>query len=59
MLQATVCNGVALDAVTFGEDRLSSSKIDVSGRQVVDTLMIADVIVILDEGIDLSFEIAG
>jgi len=59
MLQAAVCDGGPLDAVSFGEDRLGSSKIDVSGRQVVDTLMIADVIVVLDKDADLPFEITG
>jgi hypothetical protein len=32
MLQATVCDGCALDTMSFGKDRLGSSKIDVSGR---------------------------
>lgn len=58
MLQATVCDGVALDAVSFSEDRRGPSKIDVSGREVVDALMIADVIVVLDESIDLLLEIS-
>jgi hypothetical protein len=59
VLQASVCDGGPLDAVSFGEDRLGSSKIDVSGREVVDALVIADVVVMLDEGADLPFEIAG
>src|SRR5450631_2395201 len=59
VLQAAVCDGGPLDAVSFGEDRLGSSKIDVSGREVVDALVIADVVIMLDEGADLPFEIAG
>ena len=43
----------------FGEDRLGSAEVDVSGREVVDALVIADVVVVLDEGVDLPFEIAG
>jgi hypothetical protein len=58
MLQATVCNGSKLDAFAFCEDRLRSAEVDVSRRDVVDALMIADVIVVLDEGGDLRFEIA-
>ena len=58
MLQAAVCDGGSLDAVSFSEDRLGSSKIDVSGREVVDALVIADVIIVLHEGVDLPFEIA-
>lgn len=59
MLQAAVCDGGPLDAVSFGEDRLGPSKIDVSGREVVDALVIADVIVVLDEGVDLLLKISG
>ena len=58
MLQATVCDGSKLDAFAFCEDRLRSAEVDVSRREVVDALMIADVIVVLDEGGDLPFEIA-
>ena len=59
MLQATVCDGGPLDASAFCEDRLRSAKVDVSGREVVDALVIADVIVVLDEGVDLPLEISG
>src|SRR5665213_1472533 len=59
MLQAAVCDCGPLDAVSFGEDRLGSSKIDVSGREVVDALVIADVVIMLDEGVDLLLEISG
>ena len=59
MLQATVCDGGKLDAFAFCEDRLGSAEVDVGRREVVDALMIADVIVVLDEGVDLPFEIAG
>ena len=58
MLQAAVCDGGPLDAVSFGEDRLGSSKIDVSGREVVDALVIADVVIMLDEGADLPLEVS-
>ncbi len=59
VLQSSVCDGGPLDAVSFGEDHLGFSKIDACGREVVDALVIADVVVMLDEGIDLPFEIAG
>ena len=59
MLQATVCDGGKLDASAFCEDRLGSAEVDVGRREVVDALMIADVIVVLDEGVDLPFEISG
>lgn len=59
MLQATVCDGGKFDASAFCEDRLGSAEVDVGRRQVFDTLMITGVIVVLDEGSDLSFEISG
>jgi hypothetical protein len=58
MLQATVCDRVALDAVSFCENRLGPAEVDVSRGQIVDALMIADMIVMLDEGADLPLEIA-
>ena len=57
MLQATVCEGGKLDAFAFCEDHWSATEVDVSRREVVDALMIAAVIVVLDEGSDLPFEI--
>ena len=59
MLQATVCDGLPFDALAFGQDCLGSAQVDVGGREVVDALMVANMIVMLDEGADLPFEIAG
>jgi hypothetical protein len=58
VLQATICDGGKLDAFAFGEDRLRSAKVDAGRRDGFDTLMIADVIVVFDEGGDLPFKIA-
>lgn len=58
MLQAAVCNGGKFDASTFGKDCLCSSKVDIRRREVVDTLMVADVIIVFDEDVDLPFEVA-
>jgi hypothetical protein len=59
MLQAAVCDGVALDAFAFCEDRISSAEVDIGWCEVVDALMIADVVVVFDEGPHLPFEVAG
>ena len=56
MLQASVFDGGALDAFTLCEDRLRSAEVDVSRREVVDALVIADVIVVIDEGPYLPFK---
>ncbi|MGY4403892.1 hypothetical protein ACVIYL_004695 [Bradyrhizobium sp. USDA 3315] len=59
MLQAAVRDGVALDAFAFCEDHPSPAEVDIGRREVIDALMAADVIVVFDEGPDLSFEVAG
>jgi hypothetical protein len=58
VLQATVRDGGKFDASAFCENRLGPAEVDVCRRQVVDTFMVAGVIVVLDEGANLSFEIA-
>jgi hypothetical protein len=55
MRQATVCDGSKFDASAFCDYRLRSVEVDVRRCDVVDALMI----VALDEGSDLSFEISG
>jgi hypothetical protein len=59
VLQASVCDGVALDALALCEDRIGPAEVNVGRGEVVDALMVADVVVMLDEGIDLPFEISG
>ena len=58
MLQATVCDGDAFDTLSFCEDLFGSAKVDVGRCDIVDALMIAGIVVVLDECIDLAFEIA-
>jgi hypothetical protein len=55
---AAICDGVALAAFAFVEDRLGSAKVEIGWCEVVDAFMIADVIVVFDEGPYLPFEIA-
>lgn len=55
----TVCDIGEFDASTFCGDRLGSAEVDVGRCDVLDALLTSDVIVVLDEGIDLSFEISG
>jgi hypothetical protein len=59
MLQASICDGCSLDALSLGEDCLSPAEVDVGGGQIAQALMIADVAIVLDEARDLGFEIAG
>src|SRR5271163_445358 len=59
MLQATVCECLALDPFAFEEDGLSVPEVDVSRGEIVEALVIAVTVVVLDEGGDLALEIAG
>ena len=45
-------------AVTFRSEWSGPPEVDVGGRQVGDALVISQVIVVSDEGLDLGFEIA-
>ena len=59
MLQATICDCLAFDPFAFEEEGLSAPKVDVSRSEIVQALVIAGMVVALDEGGDLAFEIAG
>ena len=58
MLQAAICDGLAFDPFAFEENGFGAPEVDVSGREISEALMIAGMIVMLDEGGDLPFEIA-
>ena len=59
MLQAAIGDCLAFDAFAFEDDALGASKIDVSRGEIAQALMIAGMVVMVDEGRDLAFEIAG
>ena len=60
MLQTTICDGLAFDPFAFEEDGLGPPEVDVSRSEIAEALVIASmVVVVLDEGGDLAFEIAG
>jgi hypothetical protein len=48
-----------LDTFAFGKDRLRSAEVNVGRGNIVDALVVAGVIVVLDEEADLPFEITG
>jgi hypothetical protein len=58
MLQASVFERFALDALALGEDCTCPPEVDIGRGEIVEALMVAGVIVMLDEGADLPFEIA-
>src|SRR5436305_6489110 len=59
VLQAAVSNGLSLDPFSFGQDGWTASKVDVGRGEIVDTLVVSAMVVVVDEGRDLSFEVAG
>lgn len=59
MLQAAALDRHFLDLFPFSDDGFVTSKIDVSGCDVAQALVVALVVVIVDEGPDMAFKIAG
>jgi hypothetical protein len=57
--QAASLDGLAHDAFAFEQDGLSSAEMDIGRGEVLEALVIALVLVVLDEGLDLRFEVAG
>ena len=59
MLQAPLFHRPPFGFRSFEQDGLSASGIDIGGREVFQALMVALMIVVTDEGIDLRFKFAG
>jgi hypothetical protein len=59
VLSTTLLDGTALDVLSPLEDALASAEVDVSGREVVQALVIAAMIVVLEEVGDSPFENRG
>jgi hypothetical protein len=56
--QAAIGNCLSFDPFPFDQNGLASSEVDVGRCEIADALMISQVIIIGDEGLDLAFEIA-
>jgi hypothetical protein len=59
MVQAAVLDGLFLDLSSPFDDGRATPKVGVSGCDDVNALMVTLVVVMIDEGADLVFEIAG
>ena len=59
MVQAAVSDGEFLDLFSPFDDGRIPSEVSIGGRDVIQALVVAMVVVMLDEGPDLVFEIAG
>lgn len=58
MDQAAVLNGLRFDLLSFCQDCRPAPEVDIGGGQIAETLVVAVVVVVLDEGGDGSFELA-
>ena len=58
MVQAAVLDGLQFDAPPFSQDGFTAAEVDVSRGEVADALVVALVVVVIDEGGDGYFEFA-
>ena len=59
VVQASGFDGLSFNPFSFQEDGLAAPEVDVGRCQIADGLVVTLVVVMIDEGIDLSLEIAG
>ena len=59
MLQAAISDCVSFDPFSFHQDGLGTSEVDVSRCEIGQALMIAAMVVVIDEGVDPGLEVAG
>lgn len=56
MVQAALFYGFSFDPFAFEQNGLAASEVDVGGREIVEALVVSSMVVVLDEGRDLSFD---
>ena len=56
MVQAALFYGFSFDPFAFEQNGLAASEVDVGGREIVEALVVSAMVVVLDEGRDLSFD---
>ena len=57
--QSAGLDGLSLDPFSFQQDGVAAAEVDIGRGEVSDGLVVAVVIVVIDEGVDLGLEIAG
>ena len=57
MLQTPVLEGLSFDPFPFQQDGVTAPEVDIGGREVIQALVVAPVVVVLDEDAELGFEI--
>ena len=59
MLQAPMFDGDGFDAGSLGEDGLGPAEVGVGWRHIAQAFVVAVMIIVFDECLDLGFEVAG
>src|SRR4051812_21553982 len=59
MAQAAAGQGLSFDPLPLQQDRLPTTEVDVRRREIVEALVSARVVVVLDKGTDLRLQVAG
>ena len=59
VLQASMFDGLAFDPFALFDDGLGPAEVGVGGRHIIEALVVALVVIVLDERLDLAFEITG
>ncbi len=59
MLQAAFLDCLFLDLFPFSDDVLVAAEVDIGGCDVAEALVVSFVVVVIDEGPDLAFKVAG
>ena len=59
VLQAPMFDGLSLDPFSLFDDVAGPAEVGVSGRHVLQALVVTPVIVVFDERLDLGFEVTG
>jgi hypothetical protein len=59
VLQSSLFDAVAFDPFSFQYDGLASTEVDIGWRQLLQAFVVAAVIAVLDEAVDVSLEVTG
>ena len=57
VVQAALSDGFSFNPFAFEQDGLAASEVDVGRCEIVEALVVSAMVVILDEGCDLGFEV--
>ena len=59
MLQAAILDCGLFDPFSFQQDGLSAAEVNVGRRDIVQAFVIAAMVVVIDEGVDSGYQVAG